>query len=1297
MQYVSVHNHTDYSNIRLLDSINKVEELIDKAVELNYKGIGITDHESLSGHIKAIQYIKENKENDKIPKDFKLILGDECYLIDDIDKYKNEYDKTKMAYYHFLILAKNKEGHKLLRKISSKAWENSYNQKRMDRVPITYEQLEEIVAENPGNLIGSTACLGSYFSHQVLKASLARGEEITEAKKNIDEFLKWCIKVFGKENFFIEIQPSLTTSEQKLYNLEAYNISQKYDIPIIVTTDSHYLTLEDQDIHAAYLNSKEGDREVSDFYKSTFLMSEEQLYEYLEENGFTKEQIAEFINNTMLIYDLCEEYDLQHDPIVPKFTLPEFKLIGLFEQYYNDYSYIEKFAHSHHIQDRFLLYQIEVGIQNKFIDKKIPYNAIEISRINTELEELWEISEILGIKMSSYYNTMRKIIDIMWEDGDSIVGPARGSVTGFFIAYLIDITQVNPIPWNLPHWRHLNKYKPELADIDVDTEAMKRSNILEALKDFFGEESVINICTFGTETSKSAILTAARGLKIDVDTALYMASMVPIERGFTWSVSDCLYGNEEKERKTVHNLKKEMEKYPNLIETVLRIEGLINKRSIHASGVYIFNQHYTEFNAIMKAPNGQFITQFNMNDSDYMGGLKFDLLTVQALDKIRLTLNYLLEDKVIEDQGSLLETYKKYLHPDILDYKTPEMWEMIGQNSIPDLFQFETEVGGSAAKLIKPKNLLELATANSLMRLMGGRNKQPLDEYRDYRNNLDLWYEEMRLSKLTQKEVAILEPHLKPLYGVADTQEVVMELVMDKDIANFSLTEADKLRKAIGKKSEKVMKEIRDIYFEKGKENNTSENLLNYVWNIQIQRQLGYSFSKNHTLPYSIIALQEMNLAYHYPIIYWNTACLSVNSGSADEDQLKEQSTDYGKIASAIGGMKARGIEISLPNINESKFGFAPDAKNNRILFGMKGINKIGTDLCIEIMRQRPYKSLKDFLSKVKISKDKVVSLIKSGAFDEIENKERIDIMKDFIGEIAGTKKRLTLQNVQMLANNDLFPEHLKSSQIRVFFFNKYLKKHKQDLYYVLDEKAQEFFNEKFERNLYLLTHKEDQTLILQKTWDDIYQTIMNEVRAYIKENHDELLEKLNNKLIQAEWNKYASGNYSSWEMESVSYYHHDHELSQVNNQKYYIESFKSIPEEPKVVKTYNKGNQIINIFELYRIAGTVLDKNKYRHTVTLLTTNGVVHVKCYRDQFSYFDKQLSEVQADGTKKVIEKSWFSRGNKLLITGIRRGDTFLPKVYKNSVYQHPIYLITDIKENGEIITTANRADSLQEVS
>ena len=215
--------------------------------------------------------------------------------------------------------------------------------------------------------------------------------------------------------------------------------------------------------------------------------------------------------------------------------------------------------------------------------------------------------------------------------------------------------------------------------------------ILRALKNKYGEDRVLNIATFSTEGSRSALLSAARGMGIDVDEANYLTSLIPSERGSNWSLSDCYFGNGD-DRQPVTQLINEVSKYEGLMEISLKIENLIKNNSVHASGIYIFNNKYTKQNAMMKSSTGLETTQFDMADSDYMGGLKIDALTVSNMDKIRATMDMLIEDGRIDWQGSLRETYNKYLHPKVLEYNDPEMWEKVHQNDIPDLFQFDTAV-----------------------------------------------------------------------------------------------------------------------------------------------------------------------------------------------------------------------------------------------------------------------------------------------------------------------------------------------------------------------------------------------------------------------------------------------------------------------------------------------------------------------------------------------------------------------------------------------------------------------------
>ena len=262
----------------------------------------------------------------------------------------------------------------------------------------------------------------------------------------------------------------------------------------------------------------------------------------------------------------------------------------------------------------------------------------------------------------------------------------------------------------------------------------------------------------------------------------------------------------------------------------------------------IVNEDFCEHNAIMKAPNGTLCSQFELHDSEYMGGVKFDALTTDALDRIRTCLDLLLKYGYIEWKDNLKDTYEAYVGLGNLDYDTPEMWAEIGENKISNLFQYDTPVGLATAKTVKPSNTMELAIANSLMRLMADESGiMPSDTFTKYKNNIQLWYDEMRNYKLTEEEIKIMEKHLLANSGVCESQEGIMLISMDEQISGFSVKEANKLRKTIAKKKLAEIDTMHEMFMNRGREHGTSENLLNYVWNVQVKRQLGYSFSVLHS------------------------------------------------------------------------------------------------------------------------------------------------------------------------------------------------------------------------------------------------------------------------------------------------------------------------------------------------------------------------------------------------------------------------------------------------------------------
>lgn len=255
----------------------------------------------------------------------------------------------------------------------------------------------------------------------------------------------------------------------------------------------------------------------------------------------------------------------------------------------------------------------------------------------------------------------------------------------------------------------------------------------------------------------------------------------------------------------------------------------------------------------------------------------------------------------------------------------------------------DTPVGALCVKKIQPKNLTEVSAANSLMRLMAERGQeQPIDRFIRFKEDKSQWDIAMKKYGLNKTEVELMYFYLNEAHGVAATQEDLMEIVMDPHIANFNLTEANKLRKGISKKKDEITEEVKKMFYEKGLAAGTRKEFLDYVWEAQVTPQLGYSFSRNHTTPYSLIALQEVYLYKNYPSLYWNTACLTVNAQSMEEDNVEgveatNKSTDYAKMATAIGNMQSYGVDISLPDINKSDFGFKVDLDGDRILFGLKG------------------------------------------------------------------------------------------------------------------------------------------------------------------------------------------------------------------------------------------------------------------------------------------------------------------------------------------------------------------------
>lgn len=1233
--------------------------------------IGISEHESLSSHIILNKYAQEIKEQHP---DFKIALGNEIYLTETRDK--------NQKYYHSLLCAKDAIGHQTLRELSSIAWINSYYDRGLQRVPLLYEELEKTINKyGNGHLIMSSACIGSIIGQQLL--AMREAENINDSKSRkiahdkIVKHILFCKKLFG-DDFYLEIAPALY-EEQIYVNKKTLQLGEVFDLKVTIQDDSHRLTQEDYTAHKALLNSKQGEREdIDSFYKYTYLQSYDDIRKHMEPVGCDCDRL---FANSMEMYDKVEEYSLLHSQQVPMVSVPNYPIADKEKKY----DYLNQLYKSDNEQERYWV--------NFCVDKlkeKDLYNDIYLSELNEEARVQIVLGKKLDTCIFSYPIFLQHYFDLIWECG-SCVGVGRGSSAAGLDNYLMDLTQYDPIKAGVNNYfRYLNETRTELPDLDFDLAPTVRPKWFEKIKEERGSLGLIQVCTFSTMSSRASILSACRGYRskdypngIDNDQAQYLTSLVGSDRGITYTIKEMIEGNKEKGLKPNAIFIKTVNQYPGLLDIIQKLEGTVSNRSIHASGI-IFNDPGHEFDngAIMTAPDGTLISQWSLHDAEAAGKTKIDSLVTDVMEKITQTLLLLQNKNKIDKSLSLREVYNKYIHPDVLPLEDKNIWDEIDKGNINNLFQFDTQVGSQAVKKLQPRNLKQLSAINALIRLMPQEKgaETPVDRYYRIKNNPNEWYIEMDSYGLTKGEQSIIKEYCENTYGTLPLQDDLMLMMMDKRLFGFDLEDANSARKVIGKKLVNKIPELHKKILEKAK----SPALGKYIYDVLFSSQLGYAFNAEHCYSYSMIGLQCAYLAVKYPSIYWNTGCLRVDSGLEEE-----ASTNYGKIAKAVGKINNQGINFSLIDINKSEYMFEPDEENNRIIYGLKAVTGINGETIQKIVENRPYTSLQDFLKRTPLNKTAMISLIKAGAFDQFD--ERKNIMREYVWSVCEPKKRLTLQNFNALIEANLIPQEI-NFQKRVFVFNKALKANCkfEDYYSLKSDNYYKFYTKFFDVDL--LEPLGNKVGIKQKTWKKLYDEAMKPAKEYLKNHQDELLDKLNNSIFDTIWNKYAQGNYSSWEMDSLGMYYHKHELSGVDNKIYEIESFKNLPTSPEVETTFKRKGAEIPIYKLHRIAGTVIAKDDMHSSISVLTVDsGVVTVKMNRDYYAMYNRRISEVQKDGTKKVIEQGWFSKGTLVVLQGIRRGDSFFLKNYKRSVY-HQFYKITEIHSNGTVEMTNERVDN-----
>lgn len=1226
--YTSLHNHTFFSNTHgVRDALSSPEDALEAALDKGLNGIVFTEHETLSSHMRLLNYY--NKNIDRF-EDLKLGFGNEIYLVDKDKNGKAVNDNQSTKFYHFIVIAKNRKGYQFLMEESSKAWDNSFHYRGVMRTPTYYDELKEMVAPYKGNVIGSTACEGGIIPQLILEYN------DNKTRENYDKIIKkleYFVDIFGKDDFYLELQPG--DDEQQLINSYLIKISKAFGIKTIITTDSHYVKKEDKQIHEIYLKAGNSDRDVASFYGYNYIMDAKELSEY-----FDDDILKESFDNSNKIGQEIESYSLEHSAIMPEPHVPDFNNIDLMTfdsnvdwELYQNVIYFNK---SNDISNRYYLKLIMDGL----VKRNQPISSKTLGRIDTELGVVKDISDYFKQPLSKYFLADKEFVDIIWNN--SLLGIARGSAACFYTNYLLDIVQINALDenYNLPYFRFANSARVDsMFDIDLDAQGTKREDIIKEVKDKFGKDKVINIGTYLTEGARSTVLTVTRGMGLSVAEGNNILDLLPNDKGVSWDINDALNGNEKKGRKPAQDFINAINKYPLMSRAMSVIQGVVSGIGSHASGVSVTNDTYTNHFPSMKTSNGLVVSQWDAHELEEVGVVKFDFLSINALDRIKEAVDLLIKDDLIKWQGDLKSTYNKYFSLDNIDVNDKKLFDALNNGDVWKVFQFSSPVALQGLNKVKPTNFMELATTNSLIRLTTS-GEQPIDKYIKFKNDINLWYKEMDDNGVSKEEQDILKKYVAGTYGIMDSQEKLMRISMDKGISNFSMKEANRLRKSVAKKDPILQEKEHDEFFNKCFENGTSEELTKYVWDYLFAPTLSYSFSEPHTYAYTGIGVVEMYISAYFPSIYWKTASLSVDAGTFGG---QFSSIDYVSVSSAV--TNAKNI-VELPDINRSEIGFTPN--KNRILFGLGAISGIGLNDINTIIDNRPYTSFTDFMDKVgdNFSQKKIIALIKSGIFHEFVASTR-ELAIKYLYKYTERKKKLTTVQLPKIINE--VPSEYTEAKDMYIFKSKIFGRNAIP---INQEIEKEFF-EAWEPKGIDYLYEDGKLVIDKKSFDKVFNKFSEDLKEWLKT--DDAINALAKVDMAETWNKEFEGNEAQWYFEELSYYPYQHQLLYTDlTDTFDIVNFKELPENGDKSTGRMK-------YEKGIIAGTVIDKDK-RGLVTVVTPDDeVVMVRIGKQRFGKYNKKIMEGTGKN-RKLVEDSWFVRGTRLMFSGYRREDTFMANNY-----------------------------------